>query len=222
MSRGFKALEDITNPDVTPSVIIDAQEPTLTRPISLADDYREAESLALPGVAPERVVTYWDGVRMLWLHGWFYYPFYSMATLHAALAVEFALKERFKAEGIVLSRNDGKLGRMLDIAVEREWLVPQDFSNVRRGLEAEKEWEENFGVVDEVDPEPVDAAASRRDAMERLVAVMKRNLKTLREFRNHRAHPKGLYVDFPGATYLKIEYARDLIAQLFRETTADE
>lgn len=216
MGRSFKAVDEITKSDVAGFVVLDPEAPGFIRPVSLADDYEGALSLALPETVPAIVSTYWDATRMLWLYGWFYCPFYSMATVHANFAVELALKERFRTESIKLSRKNSTLERMLEIAVEREWLVPEQFSNFKRRRQREREWEATRAAIQEVDPDffaspstpPVDRKAE-------LVGAMKRHLETLRRLRNDRAHPDGLYVVVPGMTYSEIEYARDLIAQLF-------
>jgi len=208
MSKTFKALEEIGKPDVTGFVVIDSEGNPHS--ISLADEYGNAESLELPSSVPENVRLYWDAVRMLWLHGWFYYPFYTMATLHASLAVEMAIKERFEVEGIALTKGNSKFARRLDIAVARGWLVPHDFSNIRRRLERERESEELFAALGEGRAE---RSLEERNA--ELLTAMKRHLETLRLIRNDRAHPDGLSNVLPGMSYDEIEYARDLIAQLF-------
>jgi HEPN domain-containing protein len=213
MSWGFKALDAMTEPSVTAFATIDRDHPGLLRPTELRDYYADAEALALPASVPGNVSDYFDAARMLWTYGWYYYPFYSLAALHGTLCVELALKERFRQEGETISRRGNSLKSMLSQASQRHWIVPEGFSAIRRRKESEDYW----GPI-EADFEESELAGTpnREEQAARLQAGMHRLLKTIRYFRNIRAHPKGLSLRLPGSAYTELEFVRDLIAQLFK------
>jgi len=212
MSWGFKALDAITEPSVTAFATIDPEHPGYMRPTELRDYHADAVALALPASVPENVTDYFDAARMLWTYGWYYYPFFSLAAVHGTLCVELALKERFRQEGETLSRRRGSLESMLDQATQRGWIVPGGFAAIRRRKENEDYWGPIEADLEESEaaapPNPDEQATRLHDGMHRL-------LKTIRYFRNVRAHPKGLSLRLPGSSYTELEFVRDLIAQLF-------
>jgi hypothetical protein len=212
VSWGFKALEAITLPSVTAFVTLDPIHPKGIRPTELRDYYEAAADLALPSSVPQDVRDYFDAVRMLWVHGWFYYPFYTLATVHSGLCVEMALRERFRLEGLTFSQRGGALKKMLEEAVHRRWLVPDGFATLRRRKESENFWAEVEADIDGEKGPPV--LAANEQAL-RLEAGMRRLLDGIRQFRNIRAHPRGLSLRLPGMTYTELQFVTDLIAQLF-------
>jgi hypothetical protein len=212
MSWGFKSLEAITSPSVTAFSTLDPAHPGFLRPTELRDYHEAAAVLSLPASVPECVRGYFDAVRMLWVYGWFYYPFYSLATIHSGLCVEMALKERFQLEGLVLTRETRRLKNLLEEATRRRWIVPDGFTTIRRRKENENFWLEMDADIDDEAPGP------KLDIVEqesRLEEGMQRLLDNMREFRNRGAHPTALPLRLPGMTYTRLEFARDLIAQLF-------
>lgn len=211
MSWGFKALDAITEPSVTAFATIDPEHPGYVRPTELRDYHADAVALALPASVPENVRDYFDAARMLWAYGWYYYPFFSLAAVHGTLCVELALKERFRQEGEALSRRRDSLESMLGQAAQRGWIAPEGFAAIRRRKENEDYWgpiEADLEEGEAATPNPAEQATRLQDGMHRL-------LKTIRYFRNVRAHPKGLSLRLPGSSYTELEFVRDLIAQLF-------
>lgn len=212
MSWGFKPLEAITQPGVTAFVTLDPDHPEGLRPTELRDYYEAAADLKLPDSVPEAVREYFDTVRMLWVYGWFYYPFYSVATVHTGLCVEIALKERFRSEGIPLSRKSRTLEKMLEQAVQRRWIRPDGFETIRRREENEAVWIEIEAEWEDELASPMLAPSERASRME---AGMRRLIDLVRKSRNRRAHPTGLSLLMPGMTYAELQFVCDLIRQLF-------
>ena len=205
MSWGFKPFEALTEAGTNLFAVIDPASPEGVRQRALRDDYNDASDLVLPEGVPAGIRDYFDGARMLWVYGWFYYPFYSMAAVHSYLCVELALDERVAREGIVLTRKQRTLEAKLAVAVERQWFSPDAFGTMRRRIERARFYATEEGIT-----EPLPGLAP-----EALSADMVRLLSHLRHFRNAAAHPDGLTVWLPGMSYVQLEFVRDLLAQLF-------
>jgi hypothetical protein len=209
LSWGFKDFQAITSPGTDFFVVLDNSTPEGIRAHALRDDYGLAQELSLPDQVPQSVRDYFDGTRMLWLHGWFYYPFYSMAAVHSYLCMELALKERFRIESVSLHSFAG----MLDYAIKKNWFAPVGFGRFQRRVEHET----RYSQMDADDPETSMPASVERDAA--LHAEMVRLLENIRSFRNAAAHPDGLTLWLPNMTYGQIEFTRDAIVQLFSDDT---
>jgi hypothetical protein len=219
VTYSFRAIDEIMVPEMTPFVILDPSAPNLKRPVTLQDTHERASSLALPDSVPDNVRVYWDATLMLWLHGFFYYPFYSMAVLHAGLAAEMALRERLIADAAITSDKLPPLRWMLSEAVKRGLLVPEKFTNIQRHIERREEWRETLLALGELDSEFVTPPQISAEAQQaELLEAMARHLDSFRHLRNSRAHPKQLMVMFPSMTHGEINYARDLIVQVFSAT----
>ena len=209
MSWGFRDYDSITRRGHDLFAVLDPTSPEGVRPHELRDDYELAKDLALPDHIPPSIRDYLDGTRMLWLHGWFYYPFYSMAATHSYLCLELALKERFQRDSILLPRKHRNFAGMLAFAIESDWFDPRGFSRIRRQIEYEIEFpvEESDGWNH--------ANQLEDSSEERWHAWMVRLLEGIRSFRNAAAHPDGLTLLLPNLTYAQIEFTRDAIVQLF-------
>lgn len=209
MSWGFKEYEAIASRGTDLFVVLDSSTDEGVRPHALRDDYEVVKELALPERVPQSIRDYFDGTRMLWLHGWFYYPFYSMAAVHSYLCVELALKERLRIDSVVLPRDQRNFAGMLGFAIKQDWFTPSQFGTIRRRIEREdlsaEEVAEDLGI-----PIPRDM-----DREARLHADMVRMLGYIRRLRNTAAHPHGLTLVLPNMTYAQIEFTRDAIAQIF-------
>lgn len=92
----FKRLADLTQADPRNQlwVVLDPSIPGGTRPITVADEYAEMAYLELPPSVPDDIRQHFAAVRMLWVYGWFYYPFYTWAGFHAAACAESALRRK--------------------------------------------------------------------------------------------------------------------------------
>jgi hypothetical protein len=206
---GFENYEALTEASTNLFVHIDSTSAEGVRPHTLRDDYDAAADLALPSHVPQSVRDYFDGTRMLWLHGWFYYPFYSMAGVHSYLCMELAFKERLRIDSIVLPRRQRTFKGMLQHAINEKWFSPKGFGTIRRRIERENYYANiEAGAFEEPVPDSID-----REAL--LYADMVRLLKYIPSFRNQSAHPDGLTLLLPGMIYTQLEFTRDAIAQLF-------
>lgn len=208
MGWGFKPFDELTRAGADFFEVVDPDAPGGFRRLSLADDYTQAAALTLPSSVPQGVRDYFDGTRMLWVHGWFYYPFYSMAAVHSYFCAELALKTKLRAEGINL-RKRPSFSYLIDVAIRREWFNPLSFGTIRRRVERER-------VYAELEEDASATISTTSRAYEVSIRTdMERLLHHIPHFRNTAAHPDGITLWLPGMTYIKLEFVRDTIAQLF-------
>lgn len=108
----LKALASIAEPDVRhrhfPAV-------------KLEDTHREMARLELSPSVPEDVASAFAVARNIWLLGWFHWPLYTTANLHAFLCLEAALNVRARAaglfKGVYARRRSPMLAKLLQKAV---------------------------------------------------------------------------------------------------------
>jgi len=205
----FKALADLSQSDPRNQlwVVIDQSLPGGTRPITLVDEYSEMAYLELPPSVPDDIGHHFAAVRMLWVYGWFYYPFYTWAGFHAAACAESALHRKLgvKETG---TRFGPSFKKLLKIAVGRGLLRDEGFEHARRLRAKRDEAREMYREIAQVTGHP-----------KRLHPHLRRYVDTLVEtfpyLRNVQAHPRGYSYTLPGHGRLMIELTRDLITQLF-------
>jgi hypothetical protein len=186
-------------------------------PGQLRQYYDQMAALTLPADTPQCVREYFDGVRMLWVHGFVYYLFFTWAALHAGLCAEMALRLRAEAAGEI-KVGDGRVGlrSLLERARARGWLRGEGFAHVRR-LHAKRAEHEEFmrqAYANSGLPEPSFVAPPSPEAFLELLE------ETFPEMRNWQAHPRDITIFPPQQAALTIELARDLVAQLFQATVA--
>lgn len=71
----------------------------VTSHMTIADHYEIISGIQLcPGV-PDDVRSCFEMVKSLVLYAWLYYPFFTMAHIHVALAIEMALRIRLPKSG---------------------------------------------------------------------------------------------------------------------------
>lgn len=135
---------------------------------------------------PEPVMQHYENARNTWLYAFFSYRLLQVALMQLHVAGEAAIKERAKREGINLkSKQANTLEKLLDIAVERRWLLDANFSVVAEAV-------------------PLDGAGDQ-DYAQRLVVAF-------RNIRNSLAHGEVLLDPNLGWAFRAV---RDLINQLF-------
>lgn len=88
---------------------------------------------------PAKVAQHYENARNTWLYSFFAYRLVEVAILQVHLAGESAIKERAKIEGVNPRK---KLVELLDIALDKRWLLDTGFSlTVDRGQLEEKHLE---------------------------------------------------------------------------------
>lgn len=196
----LKPLEEITIADErwTHFVHFNPIDQTF-KPIGLAERYAAIEAITLLDSVPDMVREHFDTAKNLLLYAWFVYRFIPVAELHAYSTVEMALKEQAERESL----NIKNLKKLLEVAIQRGWIVDDGFANVRsehKAMEEEEAWRLQFGLPST--PEEEDA--------QRYCKVL---LDTMPYLRNDLAH--GSRTLHPGGVGT-LAICADLINQLFR------
>lgn len=142
----LKPLEEITIADErwTHFVHFNSIDQTF-KPIGLAERYAAIEAITLLDSVPDMVREHFDTAKNLLLYAWFVYRFIPVAELHAYSTVEMALKERAERESL----NIKNLKKLLEVAIQRGWIVDDGFANVRtehKAMEEEEAWRLQFGL----------------------------------------------------------------------------
>jgi hypothetical protein len=89
----------------------------------------------LGNVVPADVRQHFDNARNTWLYAFFSYRLLQVALMQVHVAGEAAIKARAKLEGV---KTDGKpLKALLDMAIERRWLLDASFEVTANRAERE-------------------------------------------------------------------------------------
>jgi len=198
----LKKIEEIPEPDhrSTGFGVINLSDGT-TRSMTLADFYKDAESIRVNETAPEDVRSYMEAVKTLFVYGWHYYPFFTLSAFMATTAVEMALKLRLQ------KRPDDPSGlkTLFDQAIAQGLLRDEGFPS-RENVQANGPtmFGENEGSSGAVSVEPGPPYA------ERVAGFM-------RHFRNVFAHPSGHWILFPGQALDFLVLGGEVINQLWPE-----
>jgi hypothetical protein len=156
------------------------------------------------GVA-EDVRSYFNAVVTLYLYGWLYYPFYTMAAFLSSFVVEMALRERFPPKKLNKRGRDLRTLRHLlreakDAGVLREEGFPS-LENLRANIEAlNQQFPEILGQ--ELGPQP------EKPYVDDLI-------EWLPETRNRFAHPNMHAIMMPGQALDPLIVAAEIINQLW-------
>lgn len=146
---------------------------------------------ALHDEVPLAIAQQYENARNTWLYAFFSYRLLQVALMQVHVAGEVAIKERARREGINLKSKQGNtLEKLLNIALERRWLLDADFKVAT-------------GAV----PSP---HVGDQDYAQRLT-------EAFRGIRNSLAHGEVLLMPNLGWAFLAV---RDLISQLFPRVNA--
>jgi len=182
------------------------------QPVTLPELYNAVAALEPPTSGPESLRSAFAVARNVWLYGWFHWPLFTVAEHEAYRCVEMALKQRCRADGVFQEtgkdRDRANLGWMSQQAMRRGWLRDDGFAQYRR-LRGEQPVAPPFkhmpgppgpiGPVDDSDPQ----------------AFARRAMSSIRRLRNRTFHPEGHSHNWPLVGLRELEYARDILVQLF-------
>jgi hypothetical protein len=160
---------------------------------------------------PEEIQSYFNTILMLYLYGWLYYPFYTLASELSAFAVEMALRKKFPAEALdKKGRDPRKFPELLRHAKKVGLLHDEGFPSLenRRANSAELE-----ARIDEV--------LGRECSHFEAVPFVDTLIETLPWLRNHFAHPKIRSILPPGPALDSLMVASETINQLWPVPTAE-
>ncbi|WP_411881190.1 hypothetical protein [Polaromonas sp. YR568] len=156
---------------------------------------------ALHAGVPASVEQHYENARNTWLYSFFCYRLVQVAILQVHLAGEAAIKERARLEGINPRKT---LMELLDIALERRWLLDANFEITADRSEQERKHLEMLrfmGVIQE----PFVGPLHEQDYAKALIGAF-------RMIRNALAHGEVILKPNLGWEFLAV---RDMINQLF-------
>ena len=159
------------------------------------------------GDVPEDVRSYFDAVVTLYLYGWLYYPFYTLASERSFFAVEMALRKRLPPKKLDKKGRDPRfLGDLLREAKNAGLLRDDGFPSFKNRRASAQEETEILGR----DPEP--------QPDEPYVDVLIRAFPWLR---NRFAHPNMQSIMPPGSGLEGLILAAEIINQLWAKAQQD-
>lgn len=157
---------------------------------------------ALHSRVPSEVLQHYENARNTWLYAFFNYRLLQVALMQVHVAGEAAIKARAKLEG--LDTQKITLKELLDMALERRWLLDVNFEVVADRAEREVEHLEMLRFMG-IAREPFVGPVHEQDYAKGLVAAF-------RKIRNSLAHGEVLLKPNLSWEFLAV---RDLINQLF-------
>jgi hypothetical protein len=159
----------------------------------------------LHDAVPEKVRSYFDSVVTLYLYGWLYYPFFSLAGFLSNFAIEMGLRERFPCMKFNKKGRDPRtLKHLLQEARDAGFLKDEDFPSLKnRRANAD---ELNQLIADEIGRQP------EKPPVEPYADVL---IRWLPNVRNDFAHPKMQSILPPGPALDPLILASEIINQLW-------
>ena len=156
----------------------------------------------LGDAVPADVRQHFENARNTWLYAFFSYRLLQVALMQVHVAGEAAIKARAKLEGV---NTDGKrLKELLDMAIERRWLLDAHFEITADRAERELQEREHLREMGE-ERELLVGPLHEQDYAKRLV-------EAFRQLRNGLAHGEVILDPNLGWAFLAV---RDWINQLF-------
>lgn len=176
-----------------------------TRSMILADFYRDAESIRINENVREDVRSYMAAVKTLFVYGWFYYPFYTLAAFMATTAAEMALRARLPKKG-----NDSRgLGKLFNEALRAGLLGDENFPS-------REHIRENRVLLFGEEPEPANAPSHEPEK-----PYAQRVSHLLTHFRNVFAHPTDHWIMVPGQAFNFLILSGEVINGLWPDTASE-
>ncbi len=164
---------------------------------------------------PEDIRDYFHVVVTLYLYGWLYYPFYTLASERSFFAVEMALRKRVPAPAIGQERPSRRsLGDLLREAKDAGLLRDEGFPSLGNRRANPEELNEHMAEILGREPD--------RQPEVPYVDVL---IGTLPWLRNHFAHPNMQTILTPGQALDGLILAAEIINQLWpipRPVSSDE
>lgn len=154
---------------------------------------------------PEEIHSYFNAVLTLYLYGWLYYPFYTLASEISAFAVEMALRQKFPPSALdKKGRDPRKFPDLLRHAKKTGFLRDEGFPSLenRRANTVELE-----AQIDEI--------LGRESSHFEATPFVDTLIETLPWLRNHYAHPKIRSILPPGSALDSLILAAETINQLW-------
>jgi hypothetical protein len=154
---------------------------------------------------PDDVHSYFNAVVMLYLYGWLYYPFYTLASERSFFAVEMALRTRLPPKELDEQGRDMRtLTRLLREAKKAGLLRDEGFPSLENRRAIAEELNQHVAEILGRDPEP-----------QREVPYVDVLIQRFPWVRNRFAHPDMQNIMPPGTALDGLILAAEIISQLW-------
>lgn len=173
---------------------------------TLEQHHELIEQYAVHAGVPAAVAQHYENARNTWLYSFFSYRLLQVAILQIHLAGEVAIKERARLEGISPKK---KLVDLLEIALEKRWLLDTNFEVTAEKYQREAEHLEMLRFMG-TPAEPFVGPIHEQDYAKGLIGAF-------RSIRNALAHGEVILKPNLSWEFLAV---RDMINQLFPESPA--
>jgi hypothetical protein len=138
----LKDIDKLTEPDPRHDILVsivpetqDGIQQLAMRKETAADRYADVSALELPDSVPEEVRSAFAVTRMLWLYGYYYWPFYTLAEFQAILCLNVALAIRIAREDGIANLQSWRVDDfpvMLKRAIESKWVTDDGIAHAQR------------------------------------------------------------------------------------------
>ncbi len=196
LMENLKQIAAFFQPDPRSDALV-AIDANGVRTMALDDQYVAVANVELHAGVPEDVRSYMETVKTLYLYGWLYYPFYTLAHFLSCTAVEMALHLRFEAK-YANEKCKPALWRLLQDADDANLLSDGGFPTLPAAQALMQEIGESLNA--------------QLATPERYVDVLK---KSLPKIRNAFAHPKNHTILMPGMALSGMIRSAEIINQLW-------
>lgn len=155
---------------------------------------------------PKDIREYFHVIVTLYLYGWLYYPFYTLASERSFFAVEMALRERFPAKKLDKKGRDRRsLGELLKEAKEAGLLRDGGFPSL----------EDRRANADELNQHLAEIVGSELAVPEPEIPYVDILIQSSPPLRNRFAHPNMQSILMPGQALDELILASEVINQLW-------
>jgi hypothetical protein len=160
---------------------------------------------------PDDVHSYFNALVTLYLYGWLYYPFYTLASERSFFAVEMALRKRLPPQKLDKKGRDRRsLGDLLREARDAGLLREEGFPSLENRRANAEELNQHMAEILGQDPEPQPEAP--------YVDVL---IETSPWLRNRFAHPDMQTILTPGQALDSLILAAEIINQLWPKPSSE-
>lgn len=164
---------------------------------TIEDHHSDVAKLQLHNEVPREVWIQFETTKNIYLYAWFVYRFYPVAKLHAYTCLEFALRERFEPELILLEKKEQDRWKMLkgllSYAASKGYLRNENFEDWRNQTMNSARERTEMEAITEMDRLGLDELVFDDSNIEikdvdRDEEYLSTQIKTIPSLRNHYAH----------------------------------
>jgi hypothetical protein len=174
--------------------------------LSLEEHYEiVSDYCSLHDGVPEDVHSYFNAIVSLYLYGWLYYPFYTLASERSFFVVEMALKKRLPPKKLSKKGRDPRfLGELLKEAKDAGLLRDEGFPSLENRRANAQELDQHMAEI-----------LGRAPVPQPEVPYVDVVIRTFPWLRNRFAHPDMQNIMPPGPALDGLILAAEIINQLW-------